>query len=111
MAKNYMERIFGVGAFERQIPGTGPGEEASVRYVSFDDPASIPKLFHEVLNKIKPKLVKDGGQSSKARNWNSLMAVVFLRYFLALNSRDGANKLSSAPQSSAELPRKCEAVA
>jgi hypothetical protein len=61
MAKNYMERIFGVGAFERKIPGTGPGEEASVRYVSFDDPASIVKLFHEVLNKIKPKLVKDGG--------------------------------------------------
>ena len=28
MAKNYMERIFGVGAFERKVPGIGPGEEA-----------------------------------------------------------------------------------
>ena len=55
MAKEiYMERIFGVGAFERKVPGTKPGQEASVRYVSFDDPASIPKLFHEVLNKINP---------------------------------------------------------
>jgi hypothetical protein len=63
MAKNYMERIFGAGAFEyeRKVPGTRPGEEVSVRYVSFDDPASIPKLFHEVLNKIRPKLVKTGG--------------------------------------------------
>ena len=61
MVKNHMERIFGVGAFERKVPGTQPGEEASVRYVSFDDPASIPKLFHEVPNKIKPKLVKSGG--------------------------------------------------
>jgi hypothetical protein len=61
MANNYMERIFGVGAFERKVPGTRPGEEASVRYVSFDDRASIPKLFHEVLNKIKPKLLKNGG--------------------------------------------------
>ena len=63
MAKNYMERIFGAGAFEyeRKVPGTRPGEEASVRYVSFDDPASIPQLFHEVLNKIEPKLVKSGG--------------------------------------------------
>ena len=61
MAKEiYMERIFGVGAFERKVPGTKPGQEASVRYVSFDDPASIPKLFHEVLNKIKPKFVKNG---------------------------------------------------
>ena len=63
MAKNYMERIFGSGAFEyeRKVPGTRPGEEASVRYVSFDNRASIPKLFHEVLNKIKPKLLKNGG--------------------------------------------------
>ena len=61
MAKEiYMERIFGVGAFERKVPGTKPGQETSVRYVSFDDPASIPKLFHEVLNKIKPKFVKNG---------------------------------------------------
>jgi hypothetical protein len=29
--------------------------------VSFEDSASIPELFHEVLNKIKPKLVKSGG--------------------------------------------------
>jgi hypothetical protein len=61
MAKNYMERIFGVGAFERKVPGTKPGQEASVRYVSFDDPASIPKLFDEVLDKIEPKLVNSGG--------------------------------------------------
>jgi hypothetical protein len=63
MAKNYMERILGAGAFEyeRKVPGTRPGEEASVRYVSFDNRASIPKLFHEVLNKIKPKLLKNGG--------------------------------------------------
>jgi len=63
MARNYMERFFGAGAFEYEmkVPGTRPGEEASVRYVSFDDPASIPQLFHEVLNKIKPKLVKSGG--------------------------------------------------
>jgi hypothetical protein len=61
MAKNYMERIFGAGAFERKVPGTGPGEEASVRYVSFDDPASIPKLFDEVLDKIEPFLMKSGG--------------------------------------------------
>jgi hypothetical protein len=59
---NYMERIFGAGAFEyeRKVPGTRPGEEASVRYVSFDDPASIPELFHEVLNKPEPFLM-DGG--------------------------------------------------
>ena len=38
-----------------------PGQEASVRYVSFDDPASIPKLFDEVLNKIEPNLMKSGG--------------------------------------------------
>jgi hypothetical protein len=55
-----MERIFGVGAFERRVPGTGPGEEASIRYVSFDDPASIPKLFDEVLDKIEPKFVNSG---------------------------------------------------
>jgi hypothetical protein len=61
MAKHYMERIFGVGAFERKVPGTQPGEEASVRYVSFDDPASIPKLFDEVLDKIEPNLMKSGG--------------------------------------------------
>ena len=62
MAKEiYMERIFGVGAFERKVPGTKPGQEAYVRYVSFDDPASIPKLFHEVINRIKPALVKNGG--------------------------------------------------
>jgi hypothetical protein len=61
MAKNYMERIFGAGAFERKVPGTGPGEDASVRYVSFDDPASIPKLFDEVLDKIEPNLMKSGG--------------------------------------------------
>jgi hypothetical protein len=61
MAKNYMERIFGAGAFERRVPGTGPGEEASVRYASFDDPASIPKLFDEVLDRIRPKLVNSGG--------------------------------------------------
>ena len=61
MAKHYMERIFGAGAFERKVPGTQPGEEASVRYVSFDDPASIPKLFDEVLDKIEPNLMKSGG--------------------------------------------------
>jgi hypothetical protein len=61
MAKNYMERIFGVGAFERKVPGIGPGEEASVRYVSFNDPASIPNLFDEALDKIEPKLVNSGG--------------------------------------------------
>ena len=63
VAKNYMERIFGAGAFEyeRKVPGTRPGEEASVRYVSFDGRASIPELFHEVLNKIEPTLVKTGG--------------------------------------------------
>ena len=63
MAKNYMERIFGVGAFdyERKVPGTGPGEEDSVRYVSFDDPASIPELFDEALDRIEPKLVRNGG--------------------------------------------------
>jgi hypothetical protein len=61
MAKNYMERIFGAGAFERKVPGTGPGEEASVRYVSFDDPVSIPTLFDDVLDKIEPMLVKSGG--------------------------------------------------
>jgi hypothetical protein len=63
MAKNYMERIFGAGAFEyeRKVAGKRPGEEASVRYVSFDDPASIPQLFHEVLNKIEPNLMKSGG--------------------------------------------------
>jgi hypothetical protein len=56
-----MERIFGAGAFERKVPGSKPGKEASVRYVSFDDPASIPKLFYEVLNKMEPKLVNSGG--------------------------------------------------
>jgi hypothetical protein len=63
MAKNYMERIFGAGAFEyeRKVAGTRPGEEACVRYVSFDDPASIPKLFDEVLEKIKPYLMTTGG--------------------------------------------------
>jgi hypothetical protein len=64
MPTHPLERIFGAGAFEYEIkvPGTRPGEETSVRYVTFDDPASIPKLFHEVLNKIKPKLVKSGGE-------------------------------------------------
>jgi hypothetical protein len=63
MAKNYMERIFGADAFEyeRKVAGTRPGEEAAVRYVSFDDPASIPELFHEVVNKIEPFLMKSGG--------------------------------------------------
>jgi hypothetical protein len=61
MTKNHMERIFGVGAFERKIPGTGPGEEASVRYLSFDHPASIPTLFDEALDKIEPSLVNSGG--------------------------------------------------
>ncbi|GEM_PF-2250901 len=62
MPKSYMEYILGVEfEHERKVPGTRPGEEASVRYVSFDDPASIPKLFHEVLNKIKPYLRKSGG--------------------------------------------------
>jgi hypothetical protein len=63
MAKNYMERIFGAGAFEyeRKVAGTRPGEEASVRYISFDDPATIPQLFDEVLDKIKPFLMKSGG--------------------------------------------------
>ena len=62
MPTHPMERIFGAGAFERErkVAGTRPGEEASVRYVSFDDPASIPTLFHEVLNKPEPYLV-DGG--------------------------------------------------
>ena len=60
--KSYMEQILGVEfERERKVAGTRPGEEASVRYVSFDDPASIPELFHEVLNKIAPKLVKSGG--------------------------------------------------
>ena len=61
MVKNHMERIFGVGAFERKVPGTQPGEEASVRYVSFDDPASISNLFDEVLDKIEPNFMKSGG--------------------------------------------------
>jgi len=61
MPKSYMEHILGVEfEYERKVPGTRPGEEASVRYVSFDDPASIPELFHEVLNKPEPFL-KDGG--------------------------------------------------
>jgi hypothetical protein len=63
MPKSYMERFFGEGAFEyeRKIPGTRPGEESSVRYVFFDDPASIPAVFHEVINKIEPHLMKTGG--------------------------------------------------
>jgi hypothetical protein len=63
MPTNPMERIFGAGAFdyERKVPGTRPGEEASVRYLSFDDPAYVPKLFDEVLDKIKPFLMKSGG--------------------------------------------------
>jgi hypothetical protein len=56
-----MEHILGVEfEHERKVAGTRPGEEASVRYVSFDDPASIPRLFHEVLNKPEPYLM-DGG--------------------------------------------------
>src|SRR5579883_1734652 len=61
MPKSYMEHILGVEfEHERKVAGTRPGEEASVRYVSFDDPASIPRLFHEVLNKPEPYLM-DGG--------------------------------------------------
>ena len=60
MAKSYMENILGMEfERERKVAGTRPGEEGSVRYVYFDDPASIPELFHEVLNKIKPTLVKN----------------------------------------------------
>jgi hypothetical protein len=62
MPTHPLERIFGAGAFEyeRKVAGTRPGEEASVRYVSFDDPASIPELFHGVLNKPEPYLVNGG---------------------------------------------------
>lgn len=63
MPRNSMERIFGEGAFEyeRKIAGTRPGEDATVRYVRFDDPASISDLFYEVLGKIQPRLMKSGG--------------------------------------------------
>jgi hypothetical protein len=61
MPKSYMEQILGEEfEHERKVAGTRPGEEASVRYVSFEDPASIPRLFHEVLNKPEPYLM-DGG--------------------------------------------------
>jgi hypothetical protein len=46
---------------ERQIDGTRPGENLIVRYVSFDDPASIPDLFHTVLWKIDPPVPNRGG--------------------------------------------------
>ena len=106
MPKSYMERILGMEfERERRIAGTRPGEEASVRYVSFDDPTSIPELFHEVLNKPEPYLL-DGGQFSKARNWSFRMAAIFLRYRLATISEDGASKSNSAQKRSAAPPRK-----
>ncbi|HKD30418.1 MAG TPA: hypothetical protein VKC66_31485 [Xanthobacteraceae bacterium] len=63
MATSPMEKIFGKGAFEfeRKIPGTRPGQENRARYISFDDPDSIPELFHSVVRKIEPPLMKDGG--------------------------------------------------
>jgi hypothetical protein len=61
MTTSPMEKILGKGAFERKIPGTRPGGESSVRYVSFDDSDSIPGLFDAVVGKIGPPLVKSGG--------------------------------------------------
>ena len=61
MAKSYMEQILGMEfELERKVAGTRPGEEASVRYVSFDDPASIPRLFHEVLHEPEHHLMNGG---------------------------------------------------
>ena len=63
MTTNYMERIFGQGAFEneRKVAGTRPGEDISVRYVSFSNPASIPESFDAVTGKIEPPIAKSGG--------------------------------------------------
>jgi hypothetical protein len=49
-------------------------------------------------------------EPSKARPWNSPMGAIFSRYSFTLTSKDGANKLSSAPISSAEPPRRCWAA-
>jgi hypothetical protein len=63
MTTSPMEKIFGKGALEveRKIPGTRPSEDNSARYISFDDPDSIPELFNSVVRQIEPPLMKGGG--------------------------------------------------
>lgn len=46
---------------ERAIPGTRPGENEKVRYVSFSEPATPSDAFKEVPWRIKPPLPKRGG--------------------------------------------------
>ena len=56
-----MEEIFGPIGKVRVLPGTRPGEEAIVRYVSFDKSQDARDLYHAVVAQKQPLLVKRGG--------------------------------------------------
>jgi hypothetical protein len=61
MTKSWKEELFGKGPYKRDIPGTTPNTENTVRYISFDDPESLYELFHSMLDQITPRLMKSGG--------------------------------------------------
>lgn len=58
-----------VGKIDREavLPGTYPGRANKVRYVSFAHPAKPAKLFRDVVWKLDPPIVKNGGVSLD--NW------------------------------------------
>jgi hypothetical protein len=62
MSRTYMEQILSV-TFEREmkVPGSRPGEGDKVRYISFTDPVTLPELFHDTVNRVKPSLVQAAG--------------------------------------------------
>lgn len=56
-----IEEVVGKLEAERAIPGTRPGEDEKVRYVSFE-PGDLPSLIYQrVIREIVPPLMKDGG--------------------------------------------------
>jgi hypothetical protein len=61
MTKDWKEELFGKPPYKRNIPGATPNTENNVRYISFDDPASIGDVFDSVLDQIRPRLYRSGG--------------------------------------------------
>lgn len=58
-----IEEIVGKIGRERTLPGTRPGQSDEVRYVSFTQPAKPADLFEDVVWKISPPVVSNGGVS------------------------------------------------
>ena len=61
MTKDWKEELFGKPPYKRNIPGATPNTENNVRYISFDDPASLSELFFSVLDQVRPRLWSSGG--------------------------------------------------